>query len=106
MIALVCLIVITKYAYAITNECEPILETMTRAAYRTRDLPDHDFDERAVVRHVPLVEQQLAFMLEKNNNNNGQLLSMTPTQATPANEGSAPTTTVTSKALVSRPFER
>ena len=104
MIALARLVVIAKYAYSIANERKPVLETMARAADRARDLPDHDFDESTVVQHVPLVDQQLRLHVGANNNNR-QMLSMTPTEAAPADDGSVPAASAASKALISRRFE-
>lgn len=67
MVALARFVIVTKYARAIANECKAVLETMATAAHRTRDTLDHDFDECAVIQHMPLVNQQLRLHVGESN---------------------------------------
>jgi hypothetical protein len=86
MIALARLVIIAQDAFTIANERQPVLETMPLAAHRTRDLPDDNFDEAAVVKHVPLVDQQLGLHVGIKDNI-ARLLSMSPTLSRPTGGG-------------------
>ena len=68
MIAFARFVVVAEYTRAIANESKPVLETMAGAAHRTRDPPDHDFGEGAVIQHMPLVNQQLRPHIGATNN--------------------------------------
>lgn len=78
-IALACLVVVTKYAFAGHYERESVLEMMRRALEGLWDPPNDDLYEGILGQDVPFLDERLRLHAVGEYANTRRLLSNTPT---------------------------